>query len=144
MRRWSTGLAAVVLLVACGDEGETDLFGSGGAGGAAGAGGVASGGSLNGGSTAGGQASGGSSAGGNSSGGVAGLGGDANGGAGNSSSGGQVPVMPNMKAAMARRVRFTPMIGSMPCIGKGDQVSFTLMPLDTSLRAPSFNSSGSS
>ncbi|MCA9628706.1 MAG: hypothetical protein KC766_13605 [Myxococcales bacterium] len=83
MRRWSTGLAAVVLLVACGDEGETDLFGSGGAGGAAGAGGVASGGS-----TAGGQASGGSSAGGNSSGGVAGLGGDANGGAGNSSSGG--------------------------------------------------------
>ena len=47
-------------------------------------------------------------------------------------------------AAMAKRVRFTPMMGSIPWMGKGENVSFTLMPFDTSLRAPSFSCSGSS
>ena len=40
--------------------------------------------------------------------------------------------------------RFTPMMGSIPWIGKGENTSFTRTPLETSLRAPSFSCSGSS
>ncbi len=88
MRRWSIGLAAVVLLVGCGDDGEADLFGSGGSAGTA-SGGAGNAGSNNGGSSAGGDTSGGSSAGGDASGGSGADGGNAGSGAsGGTASGG--------------------------------------------------------
>ena len=52
--------------------------------------------------------------------------------------------MPNMKETMPRRVRFRPMIGSMPWMGNGLNTSRTCTPAVISLRAAPFNSSGSS
>ena len=56
----------------------------------------------------------------------------------------EVPVIPNMKEAMPIRVRFKPMIGSRPWMGKGLNTSFTVTPAVISLRAALLSRSGSS
>ncbi|MGE0328722.1 MAG: hypothetical protein AB7S68_40780 [Polyangiaceae bacterium] len=90
MRRLSIGLAAVVLLAGCSENGESDLFGpdtggtsSGGssAGGTSANGGSSAGGDTNGGSSAGGDTNGGSTSGGSANAGSS-SGGAANGGSG--------------------------------------------------------------
>ena len=55
-----------------------------------------------------------------------------------------VPVVAYMNAAMPKRVRFTPMMGSMPWTGKGEKTSFTRIPFATNADAASFNVSSSS